>query len=101
MLGIVCCFFLCLSRSHVRYVGSSCIAELSFLFRRLSAFDHTPPALPPSILQLRHPFCPSFSSIKKNSKHAAKLLQEGHRDVQLEFTATKLVKTETTVCVVV
>eukprot|EP00984_Skeletonema_dohrnii_P036360 scaffold37251_cov283-Skeletonema_dohrnii-CCMP3373.AAC.1 len=41
------------------------------------------------------------SSIKKKSKEAAQLLQEGLRDVRLEFTATKLVKTETTVCVVV
>lgn len=41
------------------------------------------------------------SSIKKKSKEAAKLLQEGRRDVRLEFTATKLVKTDTIVCVVV
>eukprot|EP00984_Skeletonema_dohrnii_P026735 scaffold16130_cov152-Skeletonema_dohrnii-CCMP3373.AAC.2 len=41
------------------------------------------------------------SSIKKKSKEAAKLLQEGRRDVRLEFTATKLVKTDTIVCIVV
>jgi hypothetical protein len=35
-----------------------------------------------------------------SSKEAAELLQEGRHDVWREFTATKLVKTGTTVCVI-